>query len=265
MADLGSGMLIVGALTTLAGIGGFIDTRKVDRRFRTGYKNNAPDNRNFARSGKVLLCGIGICVIGSAINSRFDSSDTSGSSNPVQTQVAPASDAVPAMASDAGASAPIVVKLDPNAAQDAQQYSSAVPSNERVLNSDATPADGGNTQQSSQDSAVSPDTASASPSQTFATSFDCKRASHDDEVAICGDAGLAAMDRQLGQLYSTTMKTISDPQALRQSESDWVITRRMCNSDVDCLRHAYGARIGQFLGSLGSKPLLATDSSSDQQ
>jgi uncharacterized protein YecT (DUF1311 family) len=262
MADLGSGMLIVGALTTLAGIGGFIDTRKVDRRFRTGYKNNAPDNRNFARSGKVLLCGIGICVIGSAINNRFDSSDTSSSA---QTQVIPASDAIPATAGDAGASAPLVVKLDPNAAQDAQQNASAVSSNERVLNSDAASADGGNPQQSAQESAVSPDTASTGSSQTFATSFDCKRASHDDEVAICGDAGLAAMDRQLGQLYSTTMTTISDPQALRQSESDWVITRRMCNSDVDCLRHAYGARIGQFLGSLGSKPLIATDSQDDKE
>jgi uncharacterized protein len=86
--------------------------------------------------------------------------------------------------------------------------------------------------------------------QTFLTSFDCGRAKADDEFVICGDAGLAAMDRQLGQLYAAAMQTVSDPGALKRSESDWVITRHMCNSDIECLRHAYAERIGQLTGSL---------------
>ncbi|WP_232439966.1 hypothetical protein [Burkholderia ubonensis] len=65
------------------------------------------------------------------------------------------------------------------------------------------------------------------------------------------------MDRRLAQLYSDALRTISDPESLRQSESDWVTARHQCGKDLDCLRRAYGERIGQFAGSLGSKPLLS--------
>lgn len=94
------------------------------------------------------------------------------------------------------------------------------------------------------------------PATTFPTTFDCTKASHDDEIAVCDDPGLAAMDRQLGQLYDAALRTISDPQALAKSESDWLLTRHVCDKDLECLRHLYGERIGQFLGSLGSKPLI---------
>ncbi|WP_157642217.1 lysozyme inhibitor LprI family protein [Burkholderia ubonensis] len=100
--------------------------------------------------------------------------------------------------------------------------------------------------------------------KTFPTSFDCAHASNDDEIAVCGDPGLAAMDRQLGQLYNAALKTISDPSALKKSESDWLLTRHMCNGDLECLRRAYGERIGQFLGSLGSKPLIPVATESDK-
>lgn len=98
--------------------------------------------------------------------------------------------------------------------------------------------------------------------KTFTTSFDCTQASDDDEIAVCGDPGLAAMDRQLGQLYDAAIKTTPNPQALEKSESDWLLARHMCNKDLNCLRHVYGERIGQFLGSIGSKPLIpaTTDS-----
>ncbi len=94
------------------------------------------------------------------------------------------------------------------------------------------------------------------PTKTFPTSFDCAHALDDDERAICGDPGLAAMDRQLERLYGAALKTISDPQALEKSEADWLVTRKMCNQDLECLRRVYGERIGQFMGSLGSKPLI---------
>ncbi|ADG17724.1 protein of unknown function DUF1311 [Paraburkholderia atlantica] len=100
--------------------------------------------------------------------------------------------------------------------------------------------------------------------KTFLTSFDCAQASNDDEIAVCGDPGLAAQDRQLGQLYDAALKTISDPLALKKSESDWLLTRHMCNRDLECLRHVYGERIGQFLGSLGSKPLIPVATEADK-
>jgi uncharacterized protein len=102
---------------------------------------------------------------------------------------------------------------------------------------------------------------SGSTRATYATSFDCTKATHEDEVAICGDPGLAAMDVELGELYQSAMKTVSDPAALSKSEAGWVIARNMCDSDLTCLRRAYGERIGQFKGSLGSPPLLPDQSS----
>jgi hypothetical protein len=64
---------------------------------------------------------------------------------------------------------------------------------------------------------------------------------------------------QSAELYQSALKSISDPKALAQSESGWVTARHMCDGDLDCLRRAYGARIGQFKGSLGAPPLLSTD------
>ncbi|RBB38205.1 hypothetical protein DPV79_19215 [Burkholderia reimsis] len=266
MAALGSGLMVVGVLTALAGVGGFVDTRKVDRRYKTGYKNNEPDTRNFGRAGKVLLYGIGICIIGAAVNSFLDSKDGVPPAATVESQHAAAPEPVLAAASDANLSSTAVVKLDPSAAQISQQSPDVLASNERISNSDAVSGDGGKPAQLPRNGSVAD--AGAMPtgrSQTFVTSFDCRRATHDDEIAICGDAGLAAMDRRLSQLYVASMRTISDPQALKRSESDWVLARRMCDKDVDCLRRLYGERIGQFLGSMGSKPLLATDSQTEKQ
>lgn len=266
MADLGIGLIVVGAVVALAGIGGFIDTRKVDRRFKTGYKNNEPDTRNFGRAGKFLLYGVGVCVIGAAMNSFTGSKDDASPEAVVNDQGASTAQSVQAPASE-------TTESTESAATPPNQTVGQVP----VGNSDSALAGGasqssdaispgsGTQEQASQNSDSSNSATSASQSQTFLTNFDCRRAKADDEVAICGDAGLAAMDRQLGQLYDAAMKTISDPQALKRSESYWVITRHMCNSDVECLRHAYGARIGQFLGSLGSEPLIPTGSQSDKE
>ncbi|OBR54754.1 lysozyme inhibitor LprI family protein [Paraburkholderia tropica] len=266
MAALGSGLLVAGALTALAGVSGFIDTRKVDRRFKTGYKNNEPDNRNFGRAGKILLYGIGMCIVGGAINSFLDRGSDSTVPTIDQSQTASTTPPVQSVASESEATGTGMVKLDPNDAQPPQQTQDPTSSNERVLNSDAAPAAAGTQEGAMQASgSTQVGATSATPLQTFPTSFDCRRATHDDEAAICGDAGLAAMDRQLSQLYGSAMKTISDPQALKQSEADWVLTRRMCNQDVDCLRHLYGERIGQFLGSLGSKPLLPVDKQANSQ
>lgn len=266
MAALGSGLMVVGALTAFVGVGGFVDTRKVDRRFKTGYKNNERDNRNFARAGKIMLYGIGICIVGGAINNFLDRSSGSAMSSIHQSQGASTPETVQSVASESEAAATGMVKLDPNYAQSPQQSADATSSNERVLNADAATADTSAQEGVTQGSGSTPaDAPGATLPQSFPTSFDCRRATQDDEAAICSDPGLAAMDRELSQLYSSAMKTISDPQALKQSESDWVITRHMCDNDVECLRRMYGTRIGQFLGSLGSKPLIATESQAEKE
>ncbi|MBY4766724.1 lysozyme inhibitor LprI family protein [Burkholderia ambifaria] len=265
MAAWGIGLIIVGALIVLAGIGGFIDTRKVDRRFKTGYKNNEPDTRNFGRAGRFLLYGVGVCVIGAAINSFTGSKDETPPVAAPNDQSAPVTQAAQAPASDTTESTENVVPPNLTIAQAPVSDSGVAAVNESSRSSEAIAPAPSSQEQSSQNSDSGDNSTPAAHGQTFLTSFDCRRAKADDEIAICGDAGLAAMDRQLGQLYEAAMRTIADPQALKQSESDWVITRHMCNSDVECLRHAYGERIGQFLGSLGSKPLISTSLQTDKE
>jgi hypothetical protein len=266
MAAWGVGLIIVGALIALAGVGGYIDTRKADRRFKTGYKNNEPDTRNFGRAGRLLLYGVGVCVIGAAINTLSGPKDEAPSVAATSDQSAPVTQSAQTPASDTTESTGDVAAPNPPVAQAPEIDSGvAAAADQPNQSSDATASVQGAQEQSSQNTNFGKSSTLAPQGQTFSTSFNCRRAKADDEIAICSDAGLAAMDRQLGQLYDSAMQTVSDPEALKRSESDWVITRHMCNSDIECLRHAYGERIGQFLGSLGSKPLVATGSHAEQE
>ncbi|WP_368042275.1 lysozyme inhibitor LprI family protein [Burkholderia metallica] len=235
-------------LASLIGIGGFIDTRKVDRRFKTGYKNNEPDLRNFGLSSKILLSGIGLFLVGLAANhildpeiapirslqSRTDASYTAGNERDITV--------ANITQSENGNPPPEGIHASSRSISDMSGPTSASPeiSGHGNATSDAV-------------------TDRVAPTRTFVTSFDCLQASHDDEWAICHDPGLAAMDRRLAQLYSTALQNISDPEALRQSESNWVTARHQCGKDLDCLRRAYGERIGEFVGSLGSRPVLSTE------
>lgn len=260
MAALGVGLIVVGALVALAGVGGFIDTRKVDRRFKTGYKNNAADTRNFGRADKFLLYGVGVCVIGAAINSITGAKDETSPEAVVNGQSPSVTQSVQTTTSENNGSTENAATLNETVPAEPKRNSDDVAAAELNRSSDAVESASVSQELAPQNGDSGESSTRASRDQTFLTSFDCRRAKAEDEIAICGDAGLAAMDRQLGQLYDAAMGTISAPQALKRSESDWVITRHMCNGDVECLRHAYGERIGQFMGSLGSKPLIATGS-----
>ncbi|WP_236862411.1 MULTISPECIES: lysozyme inhibitor LprI family protein [Burkholderia] len=229
-------------LASLIGIGGFIDTRKVDRRFKTGYKNNEPDSRNFGRSGKILLCGIGLFVFGLVVN-RMSDSDVQATGNEVTHE------------GRAPADLPIADSAKPTTENVLSEVHASTRSASRVSKSERPSFE--ISEQSSGVSEAPADRAVQTP--TFATGFDCSRASHDDETAVCHDRGLAAMDQRLTQLYAAALQTVSDPEALRQSELGWIATRHQCGKDLDCLRRVYGERIGQFVGSVGSKPLLPED------
>ncbi|OXI33454.1 lysozyme inhibitor LprI family protein [Burkholderia aenigmatica] len=242
MGAIGNSLIGIGVLASLIGIGGFIDTRKVDRRFKTGYKNNEPDSRNFARSGKILLCGIGLFVFGLVVN-RLSDADVQATGNEVTHEDRAAGD-LPSADSVKPTNENVLSEVHAST-----RSAASVPTSERPSFEISEQNSG--TAEAPADRAVQ--------THTFATGFDCSRASHDDEVAVCHDPGLAAMDQRLAQLYAAALQTVSDPEALRQSESDWIATRHQCGKDLDCLRRAYGERIGQFVGSLGSKPLLSAD------
>jgi uncharacterized protein YecT (DUF1311 family) len=82
-----------------------------------------------------------------------------------------------------------------------------------------------------------------------AASFDCRKAATQIEHAICADAGLARLDRQVGETYQVGLKNAYEPGAqekLRQSQRDWVAKRnKTCGSGDagSCLTKAYRDRL----------------------
>jgi uncharacterized protein len=80
---------------------------------------------------------------------------------------------------------------------------------------------------------------------TFQTSFDCSSATFLDDQAICHDPGLAAMDLEMAHDYAAAVQRGS-PDKLADSQHDWVMQRRNCAGELNCLRHAYGVRIDQI-------------------
>ncbi|WP_150671166.1 lysozyme inhibitor LprI family protein [Pandoraea anhela] len=242
MGALGSTFVVIGVLTVVVGVFGFVDTRKVDRRFRTGYKNNEPDTRNFPRAGRRILWGVGICIVGAALNNLIGAHSVPGPAN--SPQVTGAANRLEQLEAP-----PRSVGTAPQSAESVQEQSvkGVQSTNERVVTSSLTPH--------REPQHASWDGQQSGGAQTFVTIFDCARASSSDELQICNDPGLAAMDVELGQMYRTALASVADPGALKRSQLDWLSSRRTCGDNLNCLRQKYGERIGQFNGSLGAAPL----------
>jgi uncharacterized protein len=79
-------------------------------------------------------------------------------------------------------------------------------------------------------------------------SFDCRTVRNADELAICGNATLAALDRNLSSLYYGLADRLpADARvALRREEGDWLARRRACVDAVPCIAQAYNTRIADL-------------------
>ena len=87
------------------------------------------------------------------------------------------------------------------------------------------------------------------PSRTFAgrPSFNCANARTRGEVAVCGDSGLAALDRQMAGQYVDAMRD-ADPatRAMLQRSRDRFLTYRdQCPSSA-CIAQTYRGRIREI-------------------
>lgn len=206
--------------------------------------------RSSSGCGPVLLVAfiVVVAIVWAVSRSGGNSSSPSSAPEPIAASGADAAgQAAPPITASDGAIAPSS-EPGPVSVSDSNTASDISGTNPEALNDASAPALAGGSPQKA----------------VYATSFDCAKATHEDEIAICGDPGLAAMDVELAQLYQSTLATISDPKALAQSESGWLVARQMCDGDLDCLRRAYGERIGQFKGSLGSPPLLPVGPSQEK-
>ncbi len=77
-------------------------------------------------------------------------------------------------------------------------------------------------------------------------SFDCAEAEDASDRAICGDAELAALDRNLAAAYATAFKTTSSRKALREQQRSWLKKRSACEGKKECLSVRMTFRISEL-------------------
>jgi len=69
-------------------------------------------------------------------------------------------------------------------------------------------------------------------------SFNCKYATHPAEIAICNDAWLARLDRELSDAYSETYSKAEDDYSRKELEryrAWWLKQRNACGSQYNCI------------------------------
>jgi uncharacterized protein len=86
------------------------------------------------------------------------------------------------------------------------------------------------------------------PLRAEAQSFPCSRARTSDEIAICQNSGLSALDVRLHNLYNSVRSRLSGSarQALADEELDWLASRRACGSNAGCIENSYRRRIREL-------------------
>lgn len=88
--------------------------------------------------------------------------------------------------------------------------------------------------------------AAAFAAPTQAASFDCAKASAPDEVAVCANPGLSALDSEMGGLwyaYSRAPMLMGSSGNRRDAAQALLADRRQCAADIACLHRVYLARI----------------------
>ncbi len=99
--------------------------------------------------------------------------------------------------------------------------------------------------------------------EAAAPGFDCQQAANAIEKAVCSDAELSALDRQLADTYAQALAKSGDTTTLQATQRGWIKGRDDCWKAVDiaaCVREAYIARIVELRidGALTAAPQPVT-------
>lgn len=85
------------------------------------------------------------------------------------------------------------------------------------------------------------------PSVSFRPSFDCARARTRGEQAVCGDPGLAALDRQMAAQYGRAVAAVPpDRQAILRQTRDRFLSYRDNCPNSQCIADAYNGRMREI-------------------
>lgn len=94
--------------------------------------------------------------------------------------------------------------------------------------------------------ALAAGTLAAAGQPAEAASFDCSQARAPDEIAVCNNADLSALDSEMGGLwyaYDLLPFLMGESGNRRDAAEAFLHQRSQCGSDVSCLTQAYEARI----------------------
>jgi uncharacterized protein len=81
--------------------------------------------------------------------------------------------------------------------------------------------------------------------QAHAASFDCRKASNPDEIAVCDSRELSELDVKMATLYETIIKLVGMGVrgAMQDQQRAWLQERAGCGADRTCIRRLYDTRI----------------------
>jgi uncharacterized protein len=82
-----------------------------------------------------------------------------------------------------------------------------------------------------------------------AASFDCSRASSPDELTICNNPRLSALDSEMAGLwyaYSRIPMMMGSSGNRGDEQVAWLARRRACGANAACIESAYNDRIAQL-------------------
>lgn len=82
-----------------------------------------------------------------------------------------------------------------------------------------------------------------------AQEFNCRASKYADEVLICQDRELSALDTRLNRLYNRALLQADsdrDARRLRNEQRDWIKSRRACRTSESCIRRHYLRRLREL-------------------
>jgi uncharacterized protein len=86
------------------------------------------------------------------------------------------------------------------------------------------------------------------PFAAQAQSFNCRYARSADEVLICQNARLGALDERLSGIYARLRNSLygSARRGLEAEQASWLRSRRRCGRDAGCIASSYMQRIREL-------------------
>jgi len=87
-----------------------------------------------------------------------------------------------------------------------------------------------------------------------AASFDCSKASTQQEKAVCANPTLSALDDKLAEAYKAARSVSQDAEKLKLEQIEWIKEVRKCQSDASCIERLYKSR----LSALNPQPVKPT-------